>query len=293
MSNAVVNVARPNREQEARQSRRRFVLGSVLVAMAVLAAASAPLLAGHDPQDYAGPPYSPPSPAHPLGLDDVGHDIASLMLHGAAKTLAVGLTAAGFTLVIALVVGVTAAYRGGWVEKVLLAAIDVTMSLPFLPLTLLVAALMRPGWLGTAVVIAALGWPLPARVIRTQATTLIDRNYVASARGFGASPAYLVTRHLAPAMSPVLVALTIRLIGRGIGQESMLAFLGVGDPTQPSWGLIMNLALQDPGIWFTSRWATWLLPPGLAISLTILGFTLVALAMESRLDPRLRQGALQ
>lgn len=266
-----------------------FVVGLVLVGAFLVAAVLAPWLAPYDPTAYSGNPLERPSAAHWLGTNDVGQDILSELIYGARISLLVGAVAGGLTLALATLVGLTAAYLGGWLDGLLMRLIDLLLAMPHLPLMVLVGAYLGPGLVNIILIIVLLGWMVPARVIRAQALSLRARGHVQAARLFGAGPAYVIRRHLIPAVAPILAATFVAQAGRAIGLEAGLAFLGLGDPSAKSWGLMIRYALNYKGIYFTPHWLWWLLPAGLCISLVILGLTFLGVALEDRLDPRLRR----
>ncbi len=272
----------------AEQPRVTLSLGAILVGCVVLVALAAPILTPYAPQECAGSPYEPPSRAHLLGTDDVGHDNWTLLAFGARQSLLIGAGAALIATTMAVLVGVTAALRPRGAGHLLMAAVDVLMAVPMLPLLLLIAALVQPGPAGTALVIGLLGWAVPARILRAQGLTVASSGYVSLARCFGGSTLYLLRRHVVPAIAPLVLATVVGQFGRSIGMEATLGFLGIGDPTRASWGLLLRHALDDPGIWFTTRWVWWMGPPALAIAVLLIGCTLLAIAAERRFDPRLK-----
>lgn len=268
-------------------NRWTLLIAVLILGAAVVMALAAPWLSPFAPTDFAAAPYLAPSGAHPLGTDDIGHDNWARLVHGARQSLLIGVLGAAIATATATVVGLVAALRPTGVGVILMAAVDVMMALPALPTMLLVAALVQPGMLGTALVIGLLGWPVPARVLRAQGLSLAASGYVAMAGRFGGGTWYVLRSHLLPAIAPLVVATSVGQLGRAIGLEATLAFLGIGDPLRPSWGLILRRALDDPGIWFTDRWLWWVVPPSLCIALVLTGCTLLGIAVEARVDPRL------
>lgn len=261
---------------------------ALLVAFAIMGIA-APLLAPYDPAEFAGAPLERPSAGHRLGTNDVGQDILSELIVGARISLAVAIGAAGGAVLLGLLIGGVAGYAGGWIDTALMRLVDVMIALPQLPLLILVTALLGAGLGQMALVFAALFWPGMARVIRAQVLGLRRRGYVAQARSFGAGPVYILRRHILPAIGPLIVFGLVTAAGRAVVFEAGLAFLGLGDPTAKSWGLMMRYALNLPGLLLTDRWLWWLLPPGLCITLLILALNLLGIGLENHLDPRLKR----
>lgn len=265
--------------------------GASLVALLVVVAAFAPLIAPYDPGASSGMSYAPPSLDHPVGTNNLGQDMLSRLIWGARASVSVALGAAGLALTIGVFVGVCAALVGGLVDTLAMRVVDVLLALPRLPLLVLVAALAGTGRLTVTVLIGLLFWPPMARIVRSRALSLRQRGFVESARGFGAGLPYLIRRHLLPALGPVVVALFISVASNAVLLEASLAFLGLADPTGVSWGLDINRALAEPGIYFTSAWLWWVLPTGFAITLAILGFTLLGVGLEPVLNPRWERGS--
>lgn len=287
----------PRLGQRARIRRVRWIsalgietfLGGGAFLVFVLVALAAPLLAPYDPHAFSGQPLERPSPAHPLGTNDAGQDILSELIYGTRISLAVGLGAALGTVALGLLVGAVAGYVGGAADALLMRLVDVMLALPRLPLLILLAAFLGSGLAQTLAIISLLFWPVTARVIRAQVQSQRQRGYVKMARNFGAGPGYVLRRHILPAIAPLIAFGLIAAAGRAVAMEAGLAFLGLGDPTAKSWGLMMRFALNLPGLLLTDRWLWWLLPPGLCITALILALTYLGMGLEARLQPRLRR----
>jgi len=262
------------------------VLG-VLLAMAVLA----PLLSPFDPRALSGDAFESPSLHHMFGTNSIGQDIGSQVIWGARTSLSLAVGAATLSVTIGLVVGVTSGVLGGFVDTVIMRVVDSVLALPQLPLLVLVGALAGAGRLTITLVIALITWPVVARLVRAQTLTLRRRDYIDAARGFGGGLAYVVRRHLVPALSPVLVSSFVLIAGNAVLLEATLAFLGLSDPTAVSWGLILNRALSNPGLYYTSSWTWLLLPAGCALALTVLGFAFLGVGLEPVINPRWRRAA--
>lgn len=244
--------------------------------------------APYDPHERVGTPFQPPSPQHWLGTNDIGQDIFSEIIHGTRTSLLVGVLAAGGALLIGTVVGVTAGYAGGVVDAVLMRLVDVVLVVPFLPLMILLAAYLGPSLVTVIAVIAALTWARPARVIRSQVLSLKTLLYVEAAHAVGGGFWYVLRRHIVPAIVPLAMAQLVTVASSAILIESSLAFLGLGDPVQKSWGTVLYYA-QARGAFLTGAWLWWVLPPGMLITLSVLSFALMGYALEARANPRLRQ----
>ena len=265
------------------------ILGAAILGLFILIALAAPLLAPYDPHAFSGRPLERPSWVHPLGTNDAGQDILSELLYGARISLAVGLGAAVGTVLLGLLVGGVAGYLGGFVDVFLMRLVDVMMTLPRLPLLILLAAFVGSGLGSTIAIISLLFWPATARFLRAQVQSQRQRGYVKMARQFGGGAGYIMRRHILPAIAPLITFGLITAAGRAVAMEAGLAFLGLGDPTAKSWGLMMRFALNLPGLLLTDRWLWWLLPPGLCVTLLILALTYIGIGLERRLHPRLER----
>ncbi len=273
----------------ARQIGVDLLFGLTVLAFFGAVALMAPLLAPYDPHAFSGQPLERPSHAHPLGTNDVGQDILSELIWGARISLIVALGAATGTVALGALIGGVAGYAGGWLDGLIMRLVDGLMSLPRLPLFILVAAFVSAGIPQTVTVISLLFWPSTARTVRAQVQSLRQRGYVRMARQFGGSHLYILTRHILPQMAPLLIASVVNAAGWAVAMEAGLAFLGLGDPTAKSWGLMMRFALNLPGILLTDRWLWWLVPPGLGVTLLILALTFVGIGLERHFHPRLER----
>jgi peptide/nickel transport system permease protein len=268
---------------------KEALAGVVVLAVFALAALAASLLAPYDPHAFSGPPLARPNLEHPLGTNDAGQDILSELIYGARISMAVAIGAAVGTVTLGFLVGGVCGYLGGFLDMLLMRTVDVMLTLPRLPLLILLTAFLGSGVFQTMTIIALLHWPATARVIRAQVQSLRQRDWVRMARHFGGSPGYILVRHIVPQIGPLLVYGLVTSAGWAVAMEAGLAFLGLGDPTAKSWGLMMRFALNLPGLLLTDRWLWWLLPPGLCVTLLILALTFVGLGLEQTLQPRLRR----
>lgn len=264
-----------------------LVAGSLILAILAAAALFAPVLAPYDPQALAGNSLEPPSADHLLGTNHIGQDILSQLIWGARETLAVVLASATLAVMGALVAGVAPALVGGWADLVANRILDLLLAIPGLPLVLLIATLAGPSRPVLIGVIAFAGLPGIARILRSEAKSLRSRGFVGAAQGFGGGRSYVVLKHLVPGLGPLLVTRFVDWAGIAVFLQAGLAFLGLADPTQPSWGLMLNRATEHPGLYFTPVWTWWVLPAGFAVTAAVLGFTLLGVGLETALNPRL------
>lgn len=263
-----------------------FVIGMVIVVGVVAAAVFAPVLSPHEPtaatlRSRLAEPFGP---LHPLGADAIGRDILSRIIFGARISLTVGLASVAIAVVLGTVIGLIAGYHGGLIDAILMRSADIQLSFPFILLAITVIAVVGPGLWKVILVMALTQWVQYARIVRGQTLGLREREFVQAAYGLGASSGRIMFRHiLLNALTPVTVLATLG-IANNILLEAGLTFLGLGvDPTTPSWGGM----LADGRNYIERAWwvATF---PGLAITVTVLGFNLLGDWLRDRLDPRTR-----
>ena len=234
-----------------------------------------------------------PSVAHPFGTDDLGQDLLARMIYGGRISLAVGLAAMFVAITVGTIIGAIAGMARGWVGSVLMWLTDLFLSLPQLPLLLLVIYLFRDKlktvfgpeggiFILIVLVIGGLRWMPVARLVRAQFLSLREKEFVEAARALGASRLRQVVRHILPnALGPVIVAGTID-VAAAIIAESTLSFLGLGFPPDiPTWGRILFDAKDH--LDFAPHWA---LIPGAAIFLTVLSINFIGDGLRDALDPR-------
>jgi peptide/nickel transport system permease protein len=299
LAGAPVVAWRPSSSLTA-ESWRRFrrhrlaLFGSVVLMLMVIAVLAGPLVyrVPIDEIDFKAK-LKGPSWAHPLGTDDLGQDVLARMLYGGRISLAVGLSAMLIAIIAGTAVGAVAGFTGGYVDHALMRLTDLFLSLPGLPLLLLIVYLFRDGLkksLGPEVgvfvlivaVIGGLRWMPVARLVRAQFLSLREKEFVEAARGLGAPPVRQVLRHILPnSVGPVIVAGTID-VAAAIIAESSLSFLGLGFPPDiPTWGRILFDAKDN--LDFAPHWALF---PGTAIFLTVLSINYIGDGLRDALDPR-------
>jgi len=263
------------------------VIGAAIVLLFVAMALFAPLLVTHDPYKLGSPEevLLPPSSEFLLGTDNVGKDIYSQLVVGAKVSLLIGFLAAGIAAVIGSTVGLVSGYYGGIVDNLLMRIVDIFMAVPSLPVMIVLAAILGPSIWNIIIIIAVLGWPSTARIVRSQVLSVKERPFVEAARCIGASDLSLMFREIMPNVIPVVSAQTVMMVANAIYNESVLSFLGLGDPLHISWGMMLHYAFTS-GVMTTAWW--WSIPPGLAIALLVLGFAFLGSALNEVLNPRFR-----
>jgi peptide/nickel transport system permease protein len=263
--------------------------GIILLLLVIALAALAPFLGRYDPIQQSAASLLAPSYIHWLGTNQVGQDIWSQLLYGARTSLLVGFGVGILSLILSIIFGVSSALIGGLYDKIIMRIVDAFIVIPMVVVVILVAAYIRPDLFVLILLLAALSWQGGARVMRAQALSLKETGHVTASRTFGASWLYLAWRHIVPDLGPILLVEFIYGVRRAVFIEAGLAFLGIGDPMLVSWGMMMRDAMKFS---YLNVWQWWLVPAGVALSLTIVGLTFISHAAESVLDPRLRGEAV-
>jgi peptide/nickel transport system permease protein len=262
------------------------VIGTTILVLVALGAILAPLIAPYGLHEQVGPVFGRPSWSHPLGLDDGGIDMVTLLMWGARVSLVVGFAATFVSMAIGGTIGVLAGYFGGWIDTVLMRITDYFLVIPDVPLMIVVAAIWGPSLFHIIIVIGILLWTSTARVIRAQVKSVRERVYVKRARALGAGHTRIVLKHVLPQVAPLLIANTVLTVAVAIFDETALSFLGLGDPSTTSLGRVIENAFQRAAISSGAWWAiVW---PGALVTLIILGCSLVGGALEDALNPRLK-----
>ena len=265
------------------------MLGALMLFSVVFIAIFAPWLAPYDPEaridvepeDLLGPPDAD----HLLGRDDAGKDVLSLLIYGARVSLTVGFVASFMSMFIGTTVGLVAGYFGGRIGNGLMRLTDFLLVIPDLPLMLVIISVWGRGLEKIILVIGILGWTYGARLVRSQVLSIKERQFVLRARALGAGNLRIITRHIFPQVLPLILAEAVLSISGAIIAESSLSFLGLGDPTLVSWGMMLNFAFERA----VSRRAWWfLLPPGFAIVWVSVGLILMGSTLEEIVNPRLK-----
>ncbi|MGZ8570703.1 MAG: ABC transporter permease [Actinomycetota bacterium] len=265
---------------------RQAKIGLGVLIFFILVAVFAPWLAPYDIHTQVGPPYAPPSWAHPLGLDDGGIDMLSLLIHGGRVSLIVGFAATFVAMIIGGGVGIVAGYYGGGLDTALMRITDYFLVIPDLPLAIVVAAVWGASLSHLIFVIALLLWTLTARIIRAQVKSVRERVYVKRARALGARDTRIIVRHVLPQIAPLLIANTVLTVAVAIFDETALSFLGLGDHSKVTWGTIIEFAFLRTAISAGAWWA--IIPAGLCVALVIMGCYWLGQAIEDGLNPRLK-----
>lgn len=265
------------------------LVGALMLVIAIFTAVFAAWVAPYNPKANIkitiDEIYAAPSPAHLFGTDDAGRDVLSNFIYGARVSLIVGFFASFISVFIGGTIGIVAGFYGGQVENLLMRLTDIMLVIPDLPLAVVLVALTKPSLLNIIFVIGILGWTGTARLVRSQTLSVKERKFVLRARAIGSGNIHIIRQHIFPLVLPLMVANTVLVISLAILEESTLSFLGLSDPTNLSWGGMLNFAFTRGGLSSGAWWA--LAAPGLGIVWVVLGCTLLGHGLEQILNPRL------
>ena len=284
---------------ESRASIRRTVglvwsdrlgrVGLLILAATFVVAIFGPILFPFDPTAVgksAADILQAPTTQHWLGTDELGRDVFRATIAGARLSLLIGLIATAISIIVGAVVGITAGYRLGVVDGLLMRITDFFLVLPALPLIIVLAALFGQSTFVLVLVIGLTSWPSTARIVRSQVLSLRERQFITRIRSLGATDLRIVMSHILANVMPLIFANTVLVIAGSILAEATLAFLGLGDPVHVSWGTMLHFAFESGA---TGRGAWWyVLPPGIGIVVVVLGFILSGHTLDRILNPRLR-----
>lgn len=262
-------------------------LGIAMLAAIVILAIFAPVFAGYEPRAISCAPFEKPSAAHILGCDDAGYEIWAQLLFGARVSLLVGLSVALVSTSIATAIAIVVGYHGGWVDRLIMRCIDVVLALPFMPLVIVLGVYFGASIQTQVTVIALVLWASPVRELRAQILSVRAAGFVEASIAMGAGGWFVGLRHILPEIAPLIVPQFVRIALAAIMVETSLSFLGLGDPLQNSWGSILFHA-NARAAFLTGTWVYWILPPGIAVSLTVLALAFIGFGFDASLAPRIK-----
>jgi len=264
-------------------------VGLILVSLLVLTAILAPVLAPYDPYDVTQRAEKGlrPSLAHPLGTTiTTGQDIFSMLIYGTRVSLMIGIITGIILAFLGALMGVMAGYIGGFVDNLIMRTVDVLLVIPTLPLIIVLTGLLGRSYFVIVLVFVLFGWTGLARVIRSLVLVLKNSNYVKAAELAGASRWYIMTKHILPGTSHLIIMNTTLTCAGIMVAEAGLSFLGLGDPTAISWGKMLAEAQGGGALLFGAWW--WILAPGAGIFLAVFSFMRIGIVMEEIFNPRMK-----
>lgn len=247
--------------------------GMAILLLIILVAIFAPWISPHDPYEL-GIPYERPSEEHILGTNDIGQDIFSELIYGARISLIIGIVSAGVVTFIGTFVGLISGYYGGMVDKIIVQLINVIMSIPSLPLTIILVAFLNSSIWNIIIAICITAWAGTARIIRSRVMQLKEFPFIKIEKTMGAGDIFIIVRHLLPNIGEMVFIRGVGAVANAMLTEASLSFLGLGVIGMKSWGGILHYAFFRNGIINGYTW--WYLPPMLCISVSVLGFILLS-----------------
>ena len=266
------------------------ILGKVsilIIALIIIIGIFAPWISPYSHDLPSGKSLESPSKEHLLGTDDLGIDLLSQMFYGARLSLIIGLSTSTLAGLGGALLGVMAGYYGGLIDKIIMRLADMMIALPNLPMMILLGAFFGPSLKNIVLVLVLFSWTSPARIIRSKVISVKNEAYIIMAKSYDASFYHLLKTHFLPEIMPILAITIIKITSKAIVAEAGLSFLGLGDPTSKSWGLILNHGINFKGIYFTEYWKWWIMSPLLATMILILSISYISKDLEKILNEKL------
>jgi len=260
-------------------------LGLAFFSSFLLMAALSPVLAPYDPW-YRFEPYLPPDELHLLGTNDLGQDILSELIFGSRASVIVGFGAALMSTAIGTAAGLVSGYFRGMADEIIMGITDIFLMIPQIPLIIVLAAFLRPSLWLVALLMGCLWWTSTARVVRSKALQIRETGYVQANRSLGFSSLHIMLSDVLPNITHVVMPKFLLSIASAMIAEASISFLGLGDPTMKSWGMMINFAFSRGGFLNGLWW--WYMAPGLCITLFVLSVVLLGSMLEERESVSLR-----
>ncbi len=229
----------------------------------------------------------PPSREHWLGTDDMGRDVMANLVNGARISMLIGFLSTLLSMVIGTLIGLAAGFFGKAVDAILMRITDFFLVLPWLPLMMVLAAILGTNIWNILFVIGITSWAGTARVVRAQTLSVRERTFVERTVSIGANNGHIILHHILPNVFPLVFANTVLVAAGAIISETSLSFLGLGDPSQSSWGMMLHYAFAGGAANSGAYW--YFLPPGICVVLVVLAFTLTGYAFDEVMNPKLRE----
>jgi peptide/nickel transport system permease protein len=268
-------------------SSKKALFGAGVFLLLLAIGVFAPLIAPGDPQAVVGSPNAAPSIKHILGTTGQGGDVFAQLVWGARDSLTVGLLTGVAVTVIGVCIGLFAAYAGGIADNLLTLLTNIFLVIPGLPLLVVMAAFLPHSTLSIIFVLAIAGWAGTARVIRSQALSVVKRDYVAAAKVIGERSAHIVFAEVLPNLTSLIASGLFGAIAYGIAAQAALEFLGLGDLNTVSWGTILYWASNNAGLLQGAWWE--FVPAGACIAVASGALALLNFAVDEVTNPRLRR----
>ena len=261
-------------------------IGVTIVLAVLLLGIFSDLVSVHPYNIPSGSSLQAPGRAHWLGTDDLGIDIWAQICYGARISIIVGFGVALLAGIGGSIIGILSGYLGGLTDKMIMRITDIIIVLPDLPMMIVLGAFFGPSIRNIIIVLALFSWTVPARIVRSKVLSVKQEKYIVAAKSYGAGFWYLTLKHFLPNIIPLVMVSIIRLTSKAIVAEAGLAFLGLGDPTSKSWGLVLNHAINFKGIYFTNYWKWWVVSPIAAIMLMVTAIAFISRDIEKLINSK-------
>lgn len=271
------------------KSNKMGLLGGVVLIFFIIVALIGPVIFPYDSMVFGevGDVLNPPSNQHILGTDDLGRDVFRNLISGSRVSLFIGILATLISMVLGTVFGITSGYYGKKVDIIIMRITDFFLVIPWLPLVLVLAAILGNSIWNIILVIGLTSWAGTARVVRSQTLSIKEKPFIERAVAIGSNGKHIMVKHILPNVFPLVFANTVLISAVAILSETTLSFLGLGDASRPSWGMMLHYAFESGAISIGAYW--YFLPPGICVVLVVLAFTFLGYAFDEVLNPKLKK----
>ncbi|MBR1369566.1 peptide ABC transporter permease [Methanocalculus chunghsingensis] len=260
---------------------RAGLIGFAILSIFFLMAVAPWIFAPYDPY-IRFTPYAEPGTDHILGTNDMGHDILSELIYSARASLFVGFVAAILATLLGVIIGIIAGYYRGWIEDLLMGVTDIFLMIPKIPMIIIIAAFLGSGIWVLILVFGAFSWTAIARIARSKVLQIRESGFVLSARCLGFSNRFIMAREIAPNLTHIVFPKFMLLAASAMITEASISFIGLGDPSMKSWGVMLSFAFTKGGLLNGMWW--WYIPPGIAISVCVMAIALIGYSREKGAD---------
>lgn len=268
---------------------RMSLAGTIILIFFVALAVIGPVIVPFDSMELGevDEMLLPPSGAHWLGTDDMGRDVLANLISGSRISLTVGILATLISMFIGTLVGIASGFFGKAVDALLMRLTDFFLVIPWLPLMMVLAAILGNSIWNIIFVIGITSWAGTARVVRSQTLSVRERQFVERTRSLGAGSGHIMIRHILPNVFPLIFANTVLVAATAIVSETTLSFLGLGDPSHASWGMMLHYAFESGAASANAYW--YYLPPGICVVLVVLSFAMLGYAFDEIMNPKFKE----
>lgn len=291
----MTNMKRAIRKRKTREmwqtikKNKMAMVGLITLSFFVVVAIIGPILVPFSTMEFGNATdiMQPPSSEHLLGTDDMGRDVLANLISGARISLLIGAVATLISMAIGTLIGIASGYFGGAIDTMLMRFTDFFLVIPWLPLMMVLAAILGTSIWNIIFVIGITSWAGTARVVRAQTLSVKERQFVERTVSLGAGNWHIMLKHVLPNVFPLVFANTVLIASTAIVSETTLSFLGLGDTSMASWGMMLHYAFECGATGLGAYW--YYLPPGICVILVVLAFTLLGYAFDEIMNPKLKE----